>query len=299
MSAGRDFRGYGDQPPEAGWPGGARVAVSFVLNIEEGAELHVTAGDPRNEPVHEVVSGVAEVPDLCMQSHYEYGTRAAYWRIMEIFARHGVPITLNACGRAIELSPWLARDAIARGHEICCHGWRWEEHARLPEAEERATIARALGAIEHACGVVPVGWHTRSSPSVNTRRILVEHGLLYDSDAYDDDLPHYVDVGGKAHLVLPYAFDTNDMRFHGASPTFFRAADFAGYVTDAYDWLLDEGAHRPKMMSVGLHLRIIGRPGRVAGLETVLRHLRARGGAWFARRKDIARHWRERHPPPA
>jgi allantoinase len=299
MARSRDFQGYGGEPPAAGWPGDARVAVSFVLNIEEGAELNVSSGDHRNEPVHEVVSGVDDVPDLCMESHYEYGTRAAYWRIMEVFARYGVPVTLNACGRAIELSPWLARDAVARGHEICCHGYRWEEHARLPEGEERAIIARALGAIGAASGVAPVGWHTRSSPSVNTRRILVEHGLLYDSDAYDDDLPHYVDVGGQAHLVLPYAFDTNDMRFHGSSPTLLRAADFAGYVTDAYDWLWDEGAARPKMMSVGLHLRIIGRPGRIGGLEAVLRHMKSRGATWFARRMDIARHWRQRFPATA
>jgi peptidoglycan/xylan/chitin deacetylase (PgdA/CDA1 family) len=293
----RDFLGYGANPPHADWPGGARVAVSFVLNIEEGAELSLSAGDERNEAQHEINHEVKAAPDLCMESHFEYGTRIGYWRIVQVFASAAAPLTLNACGRSIAGVPWLARDAVARGHEICCHGWRWEAHAGMDEAVERAAIARGVDAIRAASGVAPVGWHTKSSASVNTRRLLTEHGgFLYDSDAYNDELPFYVDVGGRAHLVLPYCFDTNDMRFFDTF-AFARAGDFSDYVIDAYDWLWREGAHRPRMLSIGLHLRIIGRAARIVGLERVLDHIRQKGGAWIARRDQIARHWLTAHPP--
>lgn len=297
MSAARDFRGYGGRYPDARWPNGARIAVSVVLNIEEGAELALSAGDERNEVVHEAVQKVESAPDLCMESHFEYGSRAGYWRIVDLADRLGVPLTLNACGRALEATPWVGEDAARRGYEVCCHGWRWESHAGMGEAAERALIARAVQAVRRAHGKAPVGWHTKSSASVNTRRLLVEHGgFLYDSDAYNDDAPYYQDVGGRPHLVLPYAFDTNDMRFYDGY-AFVRGGDFAGYVADAYDWLHEEGAHRPVMMSVGLHTRIIGRPGRVAGLLAALRHMQQKGGAWFARREDIARHWLATVPP--
>lgn len=293
----RDFLGYGNDPPHANWPGNARVAVSFVLNVEEGAELALSAGDERNESRHEINHEVLGAPDLCMESHFEYGTRIGYWRIARLFAEAGVPITLNACGRAIAQTPWLARDAVERGHEICCHGWRWESHAGMDEGTERRAIARGVEAIRSACGIAPVGWHTKSSASVNTRRLLIEHGgFLYDSDAYNDELPFYADVGGRAHLVLPYSFDSNDMRFFDTF-AFARASDFAEYVNDAFDWLWREGAHRPRMLSVGLHLRIIGRAGRIGGLASVIDHMRGKGGAWFARRDQIARHWLAHHPP--
>jgi peptidoglycan/xylan/chitin deacetylase (PgdA/CDA1 family) len=295
LNPGRDFRGYAGQPPDPAWPDGARVAVSFVVNVEEGAELSRSDGDERNEAVYEVADEVVDLPDGCMESHFEYGTRAGYWRVMAALAAAGAPATLSACGRALERSPWLARDAIARGHEIGCHGWRWERHAHMDEAEERAVIARAVAAIEAAAGVRPVGWHTRSAPSANTRRLLVEHGgFLYDSDAYNDDLPYFVTVGAHAHLVMPYSFDTNDMHFHQGRQRFVTADDFAGYVIDAYDCLWREGAHAPKLLSIGLHLRMIGRPGRIAGLERVLSHMRQQGQTWIARRDTIARHWIDR-----
>jgi hypothetical protein len=285
----RDFLGYGASPPNPNWPGGARVAVSFVLNIEEGAELSLADGDERNEPVHEITMETKTI-DPNRDSHYEYGTKAAYWRIMRLL--DGVPATMNACGRAIERSPWLAQDAVARGHEVCCHGWRWETHATMNEATERAAIARACAAIKAATGSGPVGWHTKSAASVNTRRLLQEHGgFLYDSDDYSDDLPFFVPVEGKRHLVIPYAFDTNDMNFHVGMQRFRLASDFSDYVIDAFDALYEEGAEAPKMMSVGLHLRIIGRPGRIGGLARVLRHMQSRPGVWFARRDQIARHW--------
>ena len=290
----RDFRGYGGTPPDPRWPGQARLAVSLVLNVEEGAELSRSMGDERNEGRYEVVDEVVGAVDPCMESHFEYGTRAGYWRLMALLEGFGVPATVSACARALEQSPWLARDALGRGHEVACHGYRWETHAAMPEEVERDVIARSVETITRVAGVRPVGWHTRSASSVNTRRLLVEEGgFLYDSDAYDDDLPYLVEVGGRPHVVLPYSFDTNDMRFQGGG--FTLARDFATYVTDAFDWLWREGATAPKMLSIGLHLRIIGRPGRIAGLEQVLAHVTGREGVWTARRADIARHWRALH----
>jgi allantoinase len=295
----RDFHGYEGTPPDARWPGQARVAVSFVLNVEEGAELSLSMGDERNESRYEVVDEVVGAVDPCMESHFEYGTRAGYWRLVTLLERFGVPATLSACARALEQSPWLARDALRRGHEIACHGYRWEAHAGMPEEVEREVIARAVETITRVAGIRPVGWHTRSASSANTRRLLVEEGgFLYDSDAYDDDLPYLVEVSGRPHVVLPYSFDTNDMRFQ-AGGGFTLARDFAAYVIDAFDWLWREGSTTPKMLSVGLHLRIIGRPGRIAGLEQVLAHITGREGVWIARRVDIARHWRALHGLPA
>ncbi len=297
MQTGRDFLGYGAHPPNPRWPGGARLAVSFVVNVEEGAELSITDGDERNEATYEVADEVPDVPDPCRDTHFEYGTRAGYWRIMRLLDAYGARSTLNACGRAVARSPWLAQDAAARGHEVACHGWRWERHAGMEQELERATIARASAAIEAATGAAPLGWHTRSAPSVNTRRLLLEHGgFLYDSDAYSDDLPFFVAVGDRRHLVLPYSFDTNDMHFHQGSQRFTTAAHFAEYVIDAFDQLWAEGADTPRMMSVGLHLRMIGRAGRIAGLERVLRHMKDRGSVWLARRDEIARHWLEHFP---
>ena len=287
----RDLAGYGPNPPDPRWPGRARVAVSLVVNFEEGAELSVAEGDPRNESVYEVDSRVDGAPDSCMESHFDYGTRAGWWRIMDVLGRAGATCTVSACGRAVQRSPALAADAVRRGHEVSAHGWRWQSHAHLDEAAERDAIARTVTAIGRACGVRPVGWHTRSAHSPNTRRLLLEEGgFLYDSDFYGDDLPVTVETGGRRHVVLPYAFDTNDMQFFNGG-RFVRAADFSGYVLDAFDWLWREGAHAPKMMSVGLHLRMVGRPGRIAALEQILAEMTRRPGVWIARREQIARHW--------
>ncbi len=269
----RDLKGYGRTPPDAKWPGGARVAVSFVINFEEGAELSLSAGDASNEKVYEVTDEVTGVPDRCMESHFEYGTKAAWWRIADVLERLGVPATVSACGKAAELSPWLIEDAVKRGHEIACHGWRWEKHAYMAEADERQAIARAVMVLTQIAGSRPVGWHTRSTPSPNTRRLLVENGFLYDSDDYSDDLPFFIDVSGKQHLVLPYSFDTNDMHYHQGFHRFVTARDFADYTTDAFETLWAEGERTPKMMSIGLHLRMM------------------KGGAWFATRRQIAEHW--------
>jgi len=287
----RDLSGYRGRYPDIRWPGGAGLALSFVLNVEEGAELLLASGDERNESRHEVNHEVVGAPDLCLQSHFDYGARVGYGRITRLFTEAGLPLTLNACARALEATPWIAQDAAERGFEVCCHGWRWESHAGMDEATERAVIARCVGTIERLHGRAPVGWHTKSSASVNTRRLLVEQGgFIYDSDAYDDDLPYYREVLGRPHLVLPYAFDTNDMKFFD-SFAFVRADDFHDYVADALDWLLLEARHSPRMLSIGLHTRIIGRPGRIAGLKKLIDRVRGRSDIWVATRESIARHW--------
>jgi peptidoglycan/xylan/chitin deacetylase (PgdA/CDA1 family) len=283
----RDFWGYGRDKPAVRWPGEARVAVSFVINFEEGAEYSISDGDERNEAIYEVEHRLVGQPDPCVDSHFEYGARAGWWRVMELFDAHGVKATVSACGRAVERTPAFAHDAIARGHEVSAHGWRWESHAGLSEAQERERIARTVAAIHKATGKRPVGWHTRSASTPNTRRLLVEEGgFLYDSDAYNDDLPY---LEGR-HVVMPYAFDTNDMQFQNTN-RFRGAADFSQYVLEAFEQLHREGARAPKMMSVGLHLRMIGRPGRIGALERILAAMQEKGGAWIARRDEIARHW--------
>ncbi|WP_246659167.1 polysaccharide deacetylase family protein [Rhizobium sp. FY34] len=291
--ASRDFLGYAGHPANPKWPSGARLAVSFVLNFEEGAEYSIRDGDDRNEAVYEVTDR-RDGPDPCIDSHFEYGTRAAWWRIMDLFDRYDFPITVSACGKAVERLPTLARDAVKRGHELSAHGWRWESHAGMDEATEREVIAKTVEAIRTATGQRPVGWHTRSASSPNTRRLLVEEGgFLYDSDAYNDDIPYDLTVDGKRHIVLPYAFDTNDMHYFHTQR--FSGNDFADYVNNAADWLHGEGG---KMLSVGLHLRMIGRPGRMGALAKILDHIAAKDNVWVARRADIARHWRDVHSEP-
>jgi len=295
MSDRRDLRGYWGNEPHSPWPNGARLAVSFVVNIEEGAELSIGDGDERNEFVYEIREEVEGVTDTCMETHFAYGPRRGYSRIAEAFGRFGVCATFSSCGRAAERLPWLMRDAVARGHEVSCHGWRWERHAGMDRMAEAALIARTHATIEQAAGVAPVGWHTRSSPSVQTRELLIEHGaFMYDSDAYDDDIPRIDSVAGNSHVILPYAFDTNDMRFSPGGG-FVQAEDFSRYVIAAFDRLFAEGAQAARMISVGLHPRIIGRPARIGGLEAVLAHMVAQKGVWFAQRREIAEVWRNAH----
>ena len=282
----RDFLPSFAPPP---WPGGAKLAVSFVVNFEEGAELSIADGDERNEPTYEIREEVPEGPDFCMETHFAYGTRRGYGRIVEAFARHGVRATFSTCARAAERSPWLIRDAVERGHEISAHGWRWERHAGMDRAQEAAIIARTCETLTRVVGTPPVGWHTRSAPSGQTRALLLEHGgFLYDSDAYDDDMPRM--LPGHRHVILPYAFDTNDMRFSPGGG-FIQAEDFTRYVAGAFDRLLAEGLTQARMLSVGLHLRLIGRPGRIGGLEALLGYMAAKPGVWFATRREIAECW--------
>lgn len=299
----RDFHGYGGQWPNMVWPGKARLALSFVLNFEEGAELAIADGDERNECVYEACEEVKNVFDPCMMSHYEYGPRAGYWRIMDLLDHYGVKVTVSANGRAALRSPQLVRDAVSRGHEISCHGWRWESHAQMDETTERDCIARCVKTIEDISGTTPVGWHTRSASSCRTRRLLMEHGgFLYDSDAYNDDFPYLVKQNDQRHVVLPYCFDTNDMRFQPGGGFVF-AEDFTRYCMDAVERLLLEsaasssgdGGHGDagpcRMLSIGLHQRIIGRPARIGGLAALLDRICGREEIWIARRRDIAAQW--------
>ena len=287
----RNLKGYFGAEPAPCWPDDARLAVSFVVNVEEGAELSIGDGDERNESRYEAVEEVRGAPDPCMESHFGYGPRQGYKRIVDAFETHGVKATFSTCGRAAERTPWLIQDAVSRGHEISCHGWRWETHAGMDAETERAIIARTHSTIAEIAGVAPVGWHTRSATSPQTRDLLIEHcGFTYDSNAYDDDIPYME----GSHVVLPYAFDTNDMRFSPGGG-FIQARDFSDYVIAALDRLHAEGAHAARMLSIGLHLRIIGRPARIGGLETVLAQIAETPGVWIAPRRDIARVWAGHH----
>jgi allantoinase len=288
----RDFLGYGSGPPRVRWPNDARLALSIVVNVEEGGELSISSGDERNEYVHEVVEELSGVRDLLMESHFEYGTRAGWARVRRALSNHGIKATLNAVGRSVETSPWLIHQAVADGHEVMGHSYRWESHAGMEEAHERAVIAKTVAAIAKAAGTPPVGWHTRSSTSVNTRRLLVEQGgFLYDSNAYNDDIPYVVEAAGQPFVVLPYAFDTNDLRFTHRYG-FVLSDDFFRYCAESFDRLFEESADQPRMMSVGVHLRIIGRPGRISGLERFIAYAASKPGVWFARRDEIAHAWR-------
>ncbi|MDW3221819.1 MAG: polysaccharide deacetylase family protein [Paracoccaceae bacterium] len=288
----RDFEGYRGAAPDITWPGGARLAVSVVVNVEEGAELTLSDGDERNEHIYEAVEVVEGERDLCMESHFEYGPRAGWPRIRDALNSRGVRVTINACGRAALATPWLIEEAVTDGHEISAHGWRWERHVHMDAVTERAAISRAVDAITQTGGTRPVGWHTRSATSPRTRDLLVdEGGFLYDSNAYDDDLPYMVETARGPHVVLPYAFDTNDMRFYNGGGFVF-AEDFARYTIAALERLHAEGAKAPRMLSIGLHTRIIGRPARIGGLEAVLDHALGLGDVWFATRAEIATAWR-------
>ena len=287
----RDLRGYWGADPVSCWPNGARLAVSIVVNIEEGAELSIAAGDERNESRYEAVEEVKGAPDPCMVSHFGYGPRRGYKRIVEALAAHAALASFSTCGRAAEETPWLIKDAIARGHEVSCHGWRWETHAGMAANEERDIIARTHAAIARIAGAAPVGWHTRSATSPQTRELLKEHGgFAYDSNAYDDDIP-YMDGD---FVVLPYAFDTNDMRFSPGGG-FVQARDFSDYAIAGFDRLYAEGGHAARMMSSGLHTRIIGRPARSGALEAILAHISGRKDVWIAPRREIAACWAQHH----
>ncbi|MEM9394585.1 MAG: polysaccharide deacetylase family protein [Pseudomonadota bacterium] len=288
----RDFKGYHGNVPNISWPGDARVAVSVVVNVEEGAELTLGAGDEKNEHIYEAVEAVEGTRDLCMESHFEYGPRAGWPRIRQTLKERGIRATINACGRAVEATPWLIEEAVADGHEISAHGWRWERHAHMDEAQERQVISQTVDSITRIAGARPVGWHTRSATSPRTRDLLVEEGgFLYDSNAYNDDLPYTLETARGPHVVLPYAFDTNDMRFYNGGGFVF-ADDFSKYTIAALERLHAEGESEPRMLSVGLHTRIIGRPARIGGLEAFLDHAFKLGGVWFATRADIANVWR-------
>ena len=298
----RDMVGYGRHTPFADWPQGARIAVQFVLNYEEGGESSVLHGDAASEQfLSEIIGAPAYTArHMSMESIYEYGSHAGVWRILREFERRQLPLTIFAVAMALERHPELSAAFGELGHEIACHGWRWIHYQNVEENVEREHMRTAINIIKRITGQAPVGWYTgRNSP--NTRRLVVEEGgFLYDSDDYSDDLPfwtHVLTSSGVAvpHLVVPYALDTNDMRFATAQG-FNTGDDFFQYLRDAFDVLYAEGDYAPKMLSVGMHCRLLGRPGRFRALQKFLDHLERHEGVWIAKRVDIARHWAARHP---
>ena len=294
----RDMIGYGTNPPDPKWPGGARIAVQFVLNYEEGGENCILHGDEASEAFLSEIIGADMLPGvrhISMESIYEYGSRAGVWRILRLFEKYDIPLTIFAVAMALERHPDVAKAFTAAGHEICSHGYRWINYQYVPEEVEREHMQKAIDIIRDITGERPLGWYTgRTSP--NTRRLVAEEGgFLYDADAYDDDLPYWADVEGCKQLIVPYTLDVNDMRF-AALQGFNSGDQYFAYLKDTFDTLYEEGADAPKMMSVGLHCRLVGRPGRIAALKRFLDYASSHEHVWFARRIDIARHWHEHHP---
>ena len=292
----RDFVGYGRTPPDPRWPGGARLALNFCINYEEGGEPSIGDGDPASEAaLTEGGAGGFEGRDLAAESMFEYGSRVGFWRITRLLEQYGMPATVFACGLALERNPEAAAAIREYGFDVCAHGWRWERHQLLDEATERERIRRTVASLAASVGERPVGWYCRYGPGLNTRRLLAEEGgFLYDSDAYNDELPYWTQAAGQPHLVVPYSLVNNDAKFiRGAMAS---AGDFYEALRDAFDLLYEEGARAPKMMSVGLHLRLSGHPARAAGLKRFLEHVSEHDGVWVCRRVDIARHWRTVHP---
>ena len=293
----RDFIGYGREAPRPRWPGDARVALQCVINYEEGAENCVLNGDAHAETFLSDIVGARPYParHMSMESLYEYGSRAGFWRLYRLFREFDMPVTVFGVGLALQRNPEAVAAMLEADWEIACHGHRWIDHQFMPEAEERRQIRLAIEAHTAATGERPLGWYTgRDSP--NTRRLVLEAGgFLYDADSYADDLPYWCPEAPE-HLIVPYTLDANDMRFN--TPQGFNSGEqFFHYLRDAFDYLYAEGAERPRMMSVGLHCRIAGRPGRALAVRRFLEHVAAHDAVWVCRRIDIARHWHTHHPP--
>jgi putative urate catabolism protein len=296
----RDLIGYGASPPHAAWPGGARIAIQLVLNYEEGGEMSVLHGDAASESFLSDMINPAPVVGarhMSMEQIYEYGSRAGVWRLLRLFEQRGVPVTVFGVAMAMERNPAVVEAFLEAGHEIASHGWRWINYQDVPEAVEREHMARAIDLHNRLTGARPLGWYTgRTSP--NTRRLVAEEGgFLYDADDYSDDLPFWTTEAGRPHLIVPYTLEANDMRFSGTGLN--TGEQFFSYLKDAFDVLYAEGEETPKMLSVGLHCRIVGRPGKMAGLERFIRYAQSHQDVWFCRRIEIARHWREHHPHAA
>ena len=298
----RDLVGYGRNPPQANWPGHARIAVQFVLNYEEGGENATLHGDTGSEQFLSEMFNPPSFADrhLTMEGIYEYGSRVGVWRLLREFEKRGLPLTVFGVSMALERHPELTHAFIELGHEIACHGWRWINYQQIDEATEREHMTKGVQIIQALTGQMPAGWYTgRDSP--NTRRLLLDHGgFEYDSDYYGDDLPFWMKVAktnGETvpHLVVPYSLDVNDMRF--ALPQgYSQAHDFFTYLRDSFDVLYAEGEETPKMMSVGMHCRLLGRPGRIKALQQFLDHVEKHDHVWVCKRVDIARHWKQEHP---
>jgi allantoinase len=293
----RDMAGYAGQPPHAQWPGGARIAVQFVLNFEEGGENHVLHGDSGSEQFLSDIIGAPSFPDkhMSMDSLYEYGSRAGFWRIHQEFQKRGLPLTVFGVAMALARNPAIVDAIKAADYDVVSHGWRWIHYQNLDIQTERQHMQQAVEILEALFDKMPLGWYTgRDSP--NTRQLVAEQGgFLYDSDYYGDDLPFWTTVDSKPHLIVPYTLDANDMRFATAQG-FNTAEQFYTYLKDSFDVLYEEGETSPKMMSIGMHCRLLGRPGRFRALQRFLDYVQNHDDVWICRREDIARHWLHHHP---
>ena len=297
----RDFVGYGGTPPDPRWPDGARLALNFVLNYEEGSEYSMMDRDGVSDMALTELASAA-VPrgdrDLAAESMFEYGSRVGFWRLHRLFQERGLPMTVYACALALERNAPAAAAIQAAGYDICCHGWRWVEHFKLSEAEEREHIRLAVESLQRTVGARPLGWYCRYGPSVNTRRLVMEEGgFLYDSDSYADELPYYVRAQGRSHLVVPYTLTNNDLKW--GTGNIGSGEDFFTILREAFDMLYDEGRSAPKMMNVGMHMRLLGHPGRAYGLAKFLDYVKAKPDVWICKRIDLARHWLAQHPAEA
>lgn len=300
MTAGaaRDLIGYGRDLPGGGWPGGARIVVSLVVNYEEGSERSFAMGDADQESSTEwnTYPLPPNVRNLAMESMYEYGSRVGIWRIFDLLDKYRMPATFFACAIALEQNRAVADAISAGGHGVVSHGYRWEETFRLTRQQEAEHIALAVRSFQKTLGFRPRGWYCRYGPSIHTRELIVaEGGFTYDCDAYNDDLPYFVQVTGRRHLIVPYTPDVNDFRFW-QSPGLATAAQFFDYLKDSFDVLYEEGARRPRILSVGLHPRIIGRPGRIGGLARFLEYTQQFTDVAYLTRDAIAETWLQQHP---
>ena len=295
----RNLLGYGATPPDAQWPGGAKIAISLVLNYEEGGENSILHGDAASEAFLSDIAGAAPWPGQRhwnMESLYDYGARAGFWRLHRLFTARGLPVTIYGVATALARNPEQVAAMQSAGWEIASHGLKWVDHRDMPEDQERAAIAEAIRLHTEVTGSRPTGWYTGRC-SVNTVRLTAEEGFDWISDTYDDDLPYWLEVGGRDQLVIPYTLEANDMRF-ATAPGYIEGEQFFQYLKDSFDVLYAEGAAgAAKMLSIGLHCRLIGRPGKIAGLQRFLDYAQGHDGVWFPRRLDIARHWAATHPP--
>ena len=295
----RNLLGYGATPPDAQWPGGAKIAISLVLNYEEGGENSILHGDAASEAFLSDIAGAAPWPGQRhwnMESLYDYGARAGFWRLHRLFTGHGLPVTIYGVATALARNPEQLAAMQSAGWEIASHGLKWVDHRDMPEDQERAAIAGAIRLHTEVTGSRPTGWYTGRC-SVNTLRLTAEQGFDWISDTYDDDLPWWLKMGARDQLVIPYTLEANDMRF-ATAPGYIEGEQFFQYLKDSFDVLYAEGeAGAAKMFSIGLHCRLIGRPGKIAGLQRFLDYAQGHDGVWFARRLDLARHWAATHPP--
>jgi allantoinase len=297
MKNDRDLVGYGRNPPDPEWPGDAYLAVQFVVAYETGGERSLVHGDDRSEDVLTDLYASPSVVggrNMMVESIFEYGSRVGIWRLLRLFAERNIKVSTLCVGQSVEQYPEMAKTFVAEGHEVMSHGWRWIDYNTVPEDVERDHIKHAVDVITQATGVSPVGTLT-GRPSPNTRRLNVAQGFIYDQDCLNDELPQWMMVGDRPHLVLPYSMETNDNAFSGRQG-FATGEQFYTYLREAFDFFYREGKKQPRMMPIAVHDRLTGRPGRASGFERFLDHLMAHPRVWIGRGLDIAHHWREHHP---